>query len=670
MNPLLADWTGQFEMPPFGAFSDTDFEPAFDAAFEAARADVARIADNPEPASFANTIEAMEKDSDLLDRVGSIFFNLSSADTNDAREAIQRDLSPRYAAFHSETMMNTALFARVKAVYEGNGDLSAQQRVVTEKYYKMFVRAGANLEGRARDRFKAVMQRLAELGTTFSQNVLAEERGWDLALSQEDMDGLPEFLVSALKSSAQARDKDGYLLTLTPSLIGPFLQFSPRRDLREAVFAAWTARGANGGDHDNGEVIKETLELRAERAQILGYADFASFKLEEEMAKTPGAVRDLLEAVWEPAKARSIQDAKVLAQLMKQDGVNDTFRPSDWAYYAEKRKQAEHDLDEAELKPYLQLDNMIAASFDCATRLFGLEFEEISAPLYHADARAWEVKKGDRHIGVFIGDYFARASKRSGAWCSRFRAQSNMERDIRPIVVNVCNFAKAPAGQPTLLSFDDARTLFHEFGHALHSLLSDVHYPMISGTSVARDFVELPSQLYEHWLSVPEVLSKHALHADTGKAMPPEMVQKVLAAENADQGYATVTYVASAIVDIDFHTGAAPADPIAAQAETLARLGMPPELTMRHAATHFQHVFSGDGYSSGYYSYMWSEVMDADAFEAFEEAGDPFDAATAARLEEFVYSAGGSRDPAELYVAFRGAMPSVAALLKGRGLAA
>jgi peptidyl-dipeptidase Dcp len=327
-------------------------------------------------------------------------------------------------------------------------------------------------------------------------------------------------------------------------------------------------------------------------------------------------------------------------------------------------------LDEAELKPYLQLDNIIAASFDCATRLFDLSFHPISPDLYHSDARAWEVRRGDRHMGVFIGDYFARASKRSGAWCSRFRPQFNMSVNIRPIVVNVCNFAKAPEGAPTLLSFDDARTLFHEFGHALHTLLSDVTYPMISGTSVARDFVELPSQLYEHWLSVPDVLSKFALHAETGEPMPLDMVQKVLAAENADQGYATVTYVASAIVDIDFHTGAAPEDPMVAQQATLKRLGMPPELKMRHAAPHFQHVFSGDGYSSGYYSYMWSEVMDADAFAAFEETGDVFDPKMASKLEEFVYSAGGSKDPSALYVAFRGSMPSVEALLKGRGLAA
>ncbi len=670
MNALLSPWTAEFEMPPFGQFSDDDFAPAFDEAFARAREDIAQIACQDAPATFDNTITALEQSGEMLERVGSIFFNLAGADTNSARQALQRDLSPRYAAFHSEMMMNSDLFDRVKGVHEARDALDEESRGVTEKYYKMFVRAGANLTGDDRDRFKAILQRLAELGTTFSQNVLAEERNWELALGADDLEGLPDFLVAALESSAKARDKSGHLLVLTPSLIEPFLQFSPRRDLREAAYSAWKARGCQGGDHDNRDVIREILALRQERATLLGYDDFASFKLEEEMAKTPQAVRDLLEAVWAPAKARAEADAGVLARMMEEDGVNEAFRASDWAYYAEKRKQVEHSLDEAELKPYLQLENMITAAFECATRLFGLSFKEISPALYHPDARAWEVKKDGEHVGVFVGDYFARASKRSGAWCSRFRPQSNIDRPVSPLVVNVCNFAKAPDGQPTLLSFDDARTLFHEFGHALHTLLSNVRYPIISGTSVARDFVELPSQLYEHWLSVPEVLSAHAKHVDTGEPMPPEMVEKVIAAENAGQGFATVTYVASAMVDIDFHTGDAPDDPMAAQAKTLARLGMPEALDMRHAAPHFQHVFSGDGYSSGYYSYMWSEVMDADAFEAFEETGDAFDPATAKRLADFIYSAGGARDPADLYFAFRGSMPAVDALLKGRGLAA
>lgn len=667
-NPLLETWTTPFGLPPFDRIADADFGPAFAAAMDEARAAIDTIADNPEPPTFANTIDALELADSTLDQVAGVFYNLASADTNDAREALQRDLSPKLAAFNAETMMNAALFARIKTVYEAPGDLTPEQSRVLELYWRMFVRAGANLTGSDRDRLKAVMQRLAELGTAFSQNVLADERGWSLALTDEDVADLPDFLTSAMEAAAADRGKDGYLLTLSPSVVEPFLSLSPRRDLRETVHAAWKARGANGGDTDNRAIIAETLALREERAKLLGYPDFAHFKLENEMAKTPDAVRQLLEDVWAPARRRALSDADALTALMQADGINDTLQPWDWLYYAEKRRQAEHDLDEAELKPYLQLDNMIAAAFDCATRLFGLTFRPLDVPLYHPDARAWEVRKGERHMGVFIGDYFARSSKRSGAWCSRFRAQSALGQDIRPHVVNNCNFAKPPKGAPALLSFDDARTLFHEFGHALHSLMSDVTYKFISGTSVARDFVELPSQLYEHWLSVPEVLGTFARHAETDAPMPKPMLDRLLAAENADQGYATVTYVASAMVDLDFHTGSAPADPMAAQAATLDRLDIPPMLRMRHAAPHFQHVFSGDGYSSGYYSYMWSEVMDADAFAVFEETGDPFNPDMAQRLADNIYSAGGSQEAEALYRAFRGSLPKVDALLRQRGL--
>ena len=383
------------------------------------------------------------------------------------------------------------------------------------------------------------------------------------------------------------------------------------------------------------------------------------------MAKTPGAVRDLLMQVWQPAKARAEADAAVLTAMLREDGINGALEPWDWRYYAEKRRLIEHDLDEAALKPFLSLDAMIGAAFDCASRLFGLEFAPLDVPLYHPDARAWEVTRGGRHIAVFIGDYLARGSKRSGAWCSTFRDQRKLGGEVRPVVVNVCNFAK---GDPTLLSYDDARTLFHEFGHALHQMLSDLTYGFISGTSVARDFVELPSQLYEHWLEVPEVLARHARHHATGEAMPQAMLDRLLAAQTFDMGFSTVEFVASALVDLAFHQGGAVADPMARQAEVLAGLGMPHAIRMRHATPHFAHVFAGDGYSSGYYSYMWSEVMDADAFAAFEEAGDPFDPATAAKLERFILSAGGSQSAEALYMAFRGRMPGVEALLKGRGL--
>jgi peptidyl-dipeptidase Dcp len=488
-----------------------------------------------------------------------------------------------------------------------------------------------------------------------------------MPLVEDDLEGLPGFAVDAARAAGEEKGAEGPVVTLSRSIIVPFLQFSPRRDLRKKAFAAWEARGANGGETDNRAIAGEILALREERAKLLGYASFADYKLETEMAKTPAAVRGLLMDVWAPAKARAEADAVVLTEMMHADGINGDLAPWDWRYYAEKRRKAEHDLDEAALKPYLQLDRMIEASFACATKLFGLEFKELDVPLYHEDCRAWEVTRGGDHVAVFIGDYFARGGKRSGAWCSAMRGQAKFPVVQGPVVINVCNFAK---GDPALLSYDDARTLFHEFGHALHQMLSNVTYESISGTSVARDFVELPSQLYEHWLEVPEVLAEYATHAETGEPMPQVMLEKVLGAANFDQGFATVEYVASALVDLAFHEGAAPSDPMAKQAEVLAELGMPAAITMRHATPHFAHVFAGDGYSSGYYSYMWSEVMDADAFEAFEEAGSAFDLEMARALERHILSTGGSVEADELYKRFRGRLPGVEALLKGRGLAA
>ncbi|MBZ0128663.1 MAG: M3 family metallopeptidase [Rhodobacteraceae bacterium] len=669
-NPLLEDWTTPFGLPPFARISDADFVPAFDEAFRRSRAAIDAIAGNPDAPTFANTIEAMERSDALMDRVAAVFFNLVGANANPVLEALQRDLSPRFAAFHSETMLNAALFQRVQALFASRESLglTAQQSRVLELYHRMFVRAGAALQGDGRDRLRAVTERLAVLGTAFSQNLLADERSWAMPLGEDDLDGLPDFLIDATREAALERGLEGYAITLSRSLIVPFLQFSTRRDLREAAFRAWGARGENGGDTDNRAIVRETLALREERAKLLGYPSFAAFKLDPEMAKTPERVRELLMAVWQPARAQANRDAEILAAMMHDDGINGDLAPWDWRHYAERRRLAEHDLDEAELKPYFQLDTMIEAAFDVAGRLFGLSFHALDVPLYHPDARAWEVRKDGRHMAVFIGDYFARPAKRSGAWCSGFRQQSNLDGEVRPITVNVCNFAKAPAGRPTLLTFDDAHTLFHEFGHALHAMLSDVTYQMISGTSVARDFVELPSQLYEHWLTVPEVLRKHARHGKTGQPIPEALLTRLLAARNFDQGFATVEYTASALVDLAFHGGAAPADPMARQAGVLAEIGMPPAITMRHATPHFAHVFAGDGYSSGYYSYMWSEVMDADAFAAFDEAGDPFDPALAARLAEHIFSAGGSAEAEDLYTAFRGRLPGVEALLKGRGL--
>ena len=669
-NPFLSDWTHEFALPPFDLIQDAHYADAFTQAFKETRAAVSAIADNSDAATFENTIEALERSDTLMDKVAGVFGNLAGSNSNETIEALQRDLSPKFAALNSEITMNEALFTRIETLYETRDDcgLTDEQNRVLELYFKRFVRSGANLRGADRDRLKEILQRLAQLGTQFTQNLLADERSWFMELSRDDLDGCPQFLIDAASEAAKERDVGGYVITLSRSLIVPFLQFSPRRDLRQKAFESWGKRGANAGETDNRDIVRETLELRQERANLLGFDTFSDFKLEPEMAGSPDKVRDLLMAVWEPAKAAADADATVLGGMMLADGIDADLAPWDWRYYAEKRRAAEHDLDEAELKPYFQLDQMIEASFDCANKLFGLEFRALDVPLYHEDARAWEVTRDGRHMAVFVGDYFARSSKRSGAWCSRFRGQSAMDGEQRPITVNVCNFAKAPAGQPSLLTFDDARTLFHEFGHALHSMLSDVKYAYISGTSVARDFVELPSQLYEHWLSVPSVLEKYARHADTGEAMPPELLKRLLAAENFDMGFATVEYTASALVDLAFHTETPPADPLQKQAEVLDHIGMPAAITMRHATPHFAHVFSGDGYSSGYYSYMWSEVMDADAFTAFEETGDPFDADMAARLEKHIYSAGGSKPAEELYTNFRGSLPKVEALLKGRGL--
>lgn len=671
-NPLLAPVATPYGLPPYDRIEDAHYASALDAALAEARAEIAAIADNPAPADFANTIQALEGMGATLDRVLGAFFSVAGADATPARQALQREFSPKLAEFSSDLYGNRALWERVRGVWEARAslDLDAQDARLLELTHRAFVRAGAALEGKAAARMRAIKARLAVLGTQFTQNLLAEEAGWRMELDEADLEGLPDFVVEAARAAGRAAGLDRPVVTLSRSLIVPFLQFSTRRDLREGAWRAWAARGANGGETDNRAIAAEVLALREERARLLGHDSFAAWKLETEMAKTPERVRDLLMQVWEPARARAEADAEVLTAMLRAEGINGALEPWDWRHYAERRRQAEHDLDEAVLKPYLQLDRMLEAAFDTAHRLFGLEFREVEVPLYHPDARAWEVTRDGRHMALFVGDYFARGTKRSGAWCSAIHGQRHWPAPRRAIVVNVCNFARPAEGRPALLSYDDARTLFHEFGHALHHMLSDVRYGSMSGTSVARDFVELPSQLYEHWLEVPEVLRRFATHAGTGEPMPQEMLDRVLAAATFDMGFQTVEYLASALVDLDFHSGAAPADPMARQAEVLAELGMPHAIGMRHATPHFAHVFAGDGYSAGYYSYMWSEVMDADAFEAFREAGDPFDPETAAALERWVLAAGGTSEPEALYEGFRGRLPGVEALLRGRGLAA
>ena len=675
-NPLLAEWTSPFGIPPFEDIRIEHYRPAFDAALKAHRAEIDAIADNPAEPDFDNVIGAMERSGKALQKVASVFFNLCGSDTNDEMQAIQREIAPVLARHRNETLFNRNLFDRLTRLVDRQAslELNDEEGRVLERYHTMFRRAGALLEGKDRERMGEVTQRLAVLGTAFGQNILADEKAFELRLdTAKDLAGLPDFLVEAAAAAARERGhEDGHVITLSRSLIEPFLQFSGNRELREKAFRAWSGRGENGGPTDNRGIIAETLALRAERARLLGYETFAAFKTDDEMAGSPDAVRDLLMQVWEPARERAEAERALLQEMAQSEGGNFRIAPWDWRHYAEKVRKATHDIDEAEVKPYFQLDRIIEAAFDTANRLFGLTFRPLDdVPVYHPDVRAFEVLgKDGEHVGVFFGDYFARSSKRSGAWASAFRRQDKLEGEKRPIIVNVMNFARGSDGGAALLTFDDARTLFHEFGHALHGLMSDVTYPKISGTSVARDFVELPSQLYEHWLEAPQVLGRFAVHYRTGEPIPDDLLQRLIKARNFNQGFLTVEYVASALVDLEAHqiTDAEGFDAGAFEADVLNRIGMPEAITMRHRMPHFAHVFTGDGYSAGYYSYLWSEVMDADAFAAFEETGDIFDPETADRLARFIYSAGGRRDPAEAYKAFRGRMPEIGAILEKRGL--
>jgi peptidyl-dipeptidase Dcp len=680
-NPLLQEWIGPFGVPPFEEIRPEHFQPAFARAFGVHESEVTAIAAQPAEPSFANTIEALESAGQGLTRVASVFHALAGAHTNEAILAIERELAPLEAKHWNRILMDEALFRRIDSLHRRKAELafSAEQARVLDRYHTMFTRAGAALDASAKARLAAINERLATLATAFAQNVLADEQGYALELEGgADLAGLPDFVRAAASAAAQERGRPGkHLIPISRSSVEPFLQFSSRRDLREKVFRAWMARGDGGGTTDNKAIIAEMTGLRAERARLLGYASFAEYRLDDTMAKTPQAVRALLERVWAPAREHALADRDAMQAIVQGEGKNFPLAPWDWRYYAEKLRKARCDLDEQTIKPYFQLDRMIDAAFYAANRLFGLTFEPCQAiSVWHPDVRVWEVRDArGRHRGLFFGDYFARPSKHSGAWMTSLRNQEKLTGDIRPLVVNVMNFCKTSDGEAVLLSFDDAKTLFHEFGHALHALLSEVTYPMVSGTSVLTDWVELPSQLYEHWLERPEILGRFAMRCRTGEPMPQELLRRLVAARTFNQGCATVEYVASALVDLDLHSQPASADfdpntfDISAfERDALARIGMPPEIVMRHRPPHFQHIFAGSGYAAAYYSYMWSEVLDADAFAAFEETGDIFDPVTAKKLHEHVYSAGGARDPTELYLAFRGRLPQPDGLLRRRGL--
>jgi peptidyl-dipeptidase Dcp len=674
-NPLLKPWQTPFETPPFTEIAPEHFMPAFEQAFADHAAEIAAITHDPATPDFANTITALERSGKLLSKVAAVFYDLVSAHSNPALLEIDKEVSLRMARHWNPIMMNAVLFGRIVALRDNRAalGLTSEQMRLLERTYTRFHRSGAGLDDDAKKRMAEINERLAHLGTAFSHHLLGDEQEWFMELGDADRDGLPDSFVAAARAAAEERGMPGKaVMTLSRSFVEPFLKSSTRRDLREKVFKAFTARGDNGNANDNNETIVEILALREESAKLLGFPTFAAYRLEDSMAKTPEAVRGLLERVWKPARARALADRDALQALVAQEGGNFALAPWDWRYYAEKLRQIRANFDDAAIKPYLVLDHMIEAAFDCAHRLFGLSFaERRDIPVWHPDVRVWEVRDAaGNHKALFYGDYFARPSKRSGAWMTSLRDQQKLDGAVAPLIINVCNFSKGAEGQPSLLSPDDARTLFHEFGHGLHGMLSDVTYPSLSGTSVFTDFVELPSQLYEHWQEQPQVLRQFARHFQTGEPLPDDLLKRFLAARKFNQGFATVEFVSSALIDLEFHTQPASAsrDVRAFEREELEKIGMPAEISLRHRPTQFGHIFSGDHYASGYYSYMWSGVMDADAFGAFEEAGNIFDPAAAKRLHDDIYSSGGSRDPEDAYIAFRGREPEPEALLRRRGL--
>ena len=676
-NPLLTPWTAPFGLPPFAEIEAAHFAPAFEQALAEHRAELDLIAAQAAPPTFDNTVAAFDRSGRLLARIEPTFDTLAASATSPALQAVQRAMAAPLAAHSSAVYMHAGLFARIDALHRERQalGLTPEQLRLLERVHLDFVRAGAQLAPAAQTRYAQLMGRLAELNTQFAQHVLGEESGYQLLLSGEDeLAGLPGFVRAAAAEAAQARGLAAgmHAITLSRSLIVPFLTFSIRRDLREQAWRAWVSRGEQAGPHDNRAIAQEILSLRNEQARLHGHRCYADYALTDRMAHTQAAVTDLLNRVWTPALAAAAAEQDALLGTMASLGHSHSLEAWDWRFYAEKVRLARYDLDEAETKPYFSLDAMVGALFDCAQRLFGLRF--IARPdvaAYHPDVRVYEVRNAaDQVRGVFIQDNFARTTKRSGAWMNALRWQSKNQIDALPVILNNNNFAKASPGEPTLLSFDDARTLFHEFGHGLHGLLSDVTYERLSGTQVLSDFVELPSQIFEHWITEPEVLKQHARHYQTGAPIPDALLAKLKAARMFGLGFETVRYTASALVDMAAHalTDAVGPDVVAFEASTVAALGLPSAVGMNHRMTHFQHLFSGSSYAAGYYVYLWAEVLDCDGYEAFVEAGSPFDAAVAARLRDCIYASGNSREPGAAFRDFRGRDASVEPMLRDRGL--
>jgi peptidyl-dipeptidase Dcp len=674
-NPLLGEWSGPMGgVPPLERVEVAHFEPALEALMVKTLAAVERIAAEPAAPTFDNTLAALEGADAELEGVRAVF-GVWSASMNLAEfQAVEREMAPRLAAFEDRIIQNEALFRRIEAVYAAREEsgLTPEQQRLAWWYHTNFVRAGAALEPPAKARLSAINQRLAALFTQFTQNVLADEAEQFLVLeSEQDLAGLPEELREAAAAQAEARGLPGkWAIANTRSAIDPFLTYADRRDLRERAWRMWVSRGEGEGERDNYAIIREILGLRAERARLLGYPTHAHWRLENTMAGAPERALELLEAVWPAAVRRVREEVTDMTAIAGSSGADQGIEPWDYRYYAERVRQARYELDENQVKPFLQLEQLREALFWLAGELFGLEFAPTGVPVYHPDVRVWRVtERGtDRPVGLFYFDPFARPGKRSGAWMSAFRRQERLNGDVPALVANTCNYLRGRPGEPVLVSWDDARTLFHEFGHALHGLLSRVTYRSLSGTSVPRDYVEFPSQILEHWLPTPEILERFALHFRSGQPIPHQLVERIERAAKFNQGFATAEFLASALVDMRLHLEAdGEVDPAAYERERLAEIGMPREIVMRHRLPHFQHIFSSDSYSAAYYSYLWADVLTADAYEAFLEASGLYDLEVAGRLREHVLSKGNTVEPAQAYRAFRGRDPEVSALMRKRG---
>jgi len=677
-NPLLEKWVGPHGgVPPFAKVKVDQFKPALLAAMDENRTEIAAIAGDAAAPTFDNTIGAMEDGGRTFNNVQTIFAIWSSTMNDAAFQAVEREMAPKLAAFSDEITQNEKLFKRIEAVYNSpeKSKMTPEQQRLVWRIYTTFVRAGAKLDGPSKKRLSEINQRLATLYTTFSQNVLADEENNGLLLDKEaDLAGLPDSLRAGAAAAAEARGAKGkWAINNTRSAADPFLAYSTRDDLREKVWKNFVNRGDNADAHDNNKIITEVLKLRAERAKLLGYPTHAHWRLENSMAKTPERATKLMEAVWPSAVKRVKEEVADMQAIANKEGLKRKIAPWDYRFYAEKVRKAKYDLDENEVKPYLQLDKLREGMFWVAGELLNFSFTPVEGvEVYHPDVKVWEVKDktSGKHIGLWYFDPYARAGKRSGAWMEAYRTQERFKTPITTIVSNNSNFVKGKEGEAVLISWTDSRTLFHEFGHALHGLSSDVTYPTLSGTNVARDYVEFPSQLLEFWMFTPEVLNRFALHYQTGAPIPRELVAKIEKTATFNQGFSTVEYLGSAIVDMKLHlAGAQEIDPDAFERETLKAQGMPSELVMRHRTPQFTHVFAGDGYSAGYYSYLWSDTLSSDAYEAFTEAKGPYDKDVAERLRKNVFSAGDTVDPADGYRAFRGRDPDIAALMRKRGFA-